>query len=92
MFFLFTCGQHSFNKPLKGGEGITVQCPNCHNHSAKLESRWEWFTVCFVPLVPFSLKPWHEVHCNICQYRQDIKYRPDVQQMLNGGQPMPMQP
>lgn len=47
--------------------------------------RWEWFTFCFVPVIPFSLKPYKEVGCHICNFWQDIKYRPDVQQQLGGG-------
>jgi hypothetical protein len=47
--------------------------------------RWEWFTFCFIPLIPFSLKPYKEVGCHICHFGQDIKYRPDVQQQLGGG-------
>jgi hypothetical protein len=51
----------------------------------------EWFTFCFVPIIPFSFKPWHEVSCHICKTHQDIKYRPDVQQMMDsGGQSIPM--
>lgn len=30
------------------------------------------------PIIPFSLKPWHEVGCHICNFFQDIKFRPDV--------------
>lgn len=47
--------------------------------------RWEWFTFCFVPIIPFSLKPHKEVGCHICHFGQDIKYRPDVQQQISGG-------
>jgi hypothetical protein len=47
--------------------------------------RWEWFTFCFVPLIPFSLKPYKEVGCHICHFGQDVKYRPDVQQQIQGG-------
>ncbi|PVH98386.1 hypothetical protein DM02DRAFT_615878 [Periconia macrospinosa] len=47
--------------------------------------RWEWFTFCFIPIIPFSLKPYREVGCHICNFWQDIKYRPDVQAMINGG-------
>jgi hypothetical protein len=47
--------------------------------------RWEWFTFCFIPLIPFSLKPYKEVTCHICHFGQDIKYRPDVQQQIGGG-------
>jgi hypothetical protein len=47
--------------------------------------RWEWFTFCFVPIIPFSLKPYKEVGCHVCNFGQDIKYRPDVQQQIEGG-------
>ncbi|KAF2681043.1 hypothetical protein K458DRAFT_392272 [Lentithecium fluviatile CBS 122367] len=85
MFFFFTCGTHTFQSKLAGAENLTVQCQNCGNHSARPMKRWEWFTFCFVPVVPFSLKPYKEVGCHICNFWQDIKYRPDVQQMLGGG-------
>ncbi|RMY69951.1 hypothetical protein D0863_06119 [Hortaea werneckii] len=38
-----------------------------------------------VPVIPFSLKPDHDVHCHICRFNQDIKFRPDVQQQMDGG-------
>ncbi|KAL9532512.1 hypothetical protein SMMN14_03354 [Sphaerulina musiva] len=92
MAFIFTCGTHTFQSLLKGYENITVQCQNCGNFSGKVVKRWEWFTFCFVPIIPFSLKPWHAVNCHICQFKQDIKYRPDVQQQMQqidqGGVPM----
>ncbi|KAI4717141.1 hypothetical protein E4T48_06653 [Aureobasidium sp. EXF-10727] len=81
---------------------------NCGNFSAKVYKRWEWFTFCFVPIIPFSLKPHHEVGCHICHFYQDVMYvsiamlqdrmlmicrhRPDVQQMMNNPQSIPMQP
>ncbi|KAF2713571.1 hypothetical protein K504DRAFT_338403, partial [Pleomassaria siparia CBS 279.74] len=88
MFFLFTCGTHTFQSPLKGAENLTVTCQNCGNFSGRILKRWEWFTFCFVPIIPFSLKPYKEVGCHICRFYQDIKYRPDVQQQLgmSGGQ------
>ncbi|KAH7086362.1 hypothetical protein FB567DRAFT_527775 [Paraphoma chrysanthemicola] len=85
MFFFFTCGTHVFNSALSGAEHITVQCQNCGNFSGRVMKRWEWFTFCFVPIIPFSLKPHKEVGCHICHFGQDIKYRPDVQQQLQGG-------
>ncbi|KAF2820440.1 hypothetical protein CC86DRAFT_305023 [Ophiobolus disseminans] len=85
MFFFFTCGTHVFNSALSGAEHITVQCQNCGNFSGRVMKRWEWFTFCFVPIVPFSLKPRHEVGCHICNFGQDVKYRPDVQQQIAGG-------
>ncbi|KAF2623046.1 hypothetical protein BU25DRAFT_414798 [Macroventuria anomochaeta] len=85
MFFFFTCGTHTFNSQLSGAEHITVQCQNCGNFSGRVMKRWEWFTFCFVPIIPFSLKPYKEVGCHICNFWQDIKYRPDVQQQMQGG-------
>jgi hypothetical protein len=60
----------------------------------------EWFTICFIPLIPFSLKPWKEVGCHICNFWQDLRHRPDVeqghgnvplQQYAAGGQGPPQQ-
>ncbi|KAI6791376.1 hypothetical protein KC363_g2868 [Hortaea werneckii] len=85
VFFCFTCGPHTFQSLLKGFENITVQCQNCGNFSGKIVKRWEWFTFCFIPVIPFSLKPDHDVHCHICRFNQDVKFRPDVQQQMDGG-------
>ncbi|KAF4301903.1 hypothetical protein GTA08_BOTSDO09843 [Botryosphaeria dothidea] len=85
MFFFFTCGEHTFTSRLKGYEQVTCQCQNCGNFSGHVFKRWQWFTFCFVPIIPFSLKPWHEVGCHICNFYQDIKYRPDVQAQVNGS-------
>ncbi|KAF2128121.1 hypothetical protein P153DRAFT_424049 [Dothidotthia symphoricarpi CBS 119687] len=84
MFFFFTCGTHTFNSAVKGAEHITVQCQNCGNFSGRVTKRWEWFTFCFIPILPFSLKPHQEVGCHICNFWQDVKYRPDVQQQMTG--------
>ncbi|KAL1296604.1 hypothetical protein AAFC00_000097 [Neodothiora populina] len=100
MAFFFTCGTHTFKSLLQGYENITAQCQNCGNFSAKVYKRWQWFTFCFIPVVPFSLKPYHDVGCHICNFFQDVKYRPDVQAQMNGGgggggggqQNIPMQP
>jgi hypothetical protein len=51
----------------------------------QVTKRWEWFTFCFVPLIPFSLKPRQEVRCHICNFGQDIKYQPDVQAQIAGN-------
>ncbi|KAH6643194.1 hypothetical protein C7974DRAFT_119219 [Boeremia exigua] len=85
MFFFFTCGTHTFQSQLAGAEHITVQCQNCGNFSGRVMKRWQWFTFCFVPLIPFSLKPYHEVGCHVCNFWQDVKYRPDVQQQMSSG-------
>lgn len=47
--------------------------------------RWQWFTFCFVPVVPFSIKPYKEVGCSVCNFWQDIKYRPDVVAQIDGA-------
>ncbi|KAF1985575.1 hypothetical protein K402DRAFT_357045 [Aulographum hederae CBS 113979] len=92
MFFFFTCGTHTFQSPLKGYENTVVQCQNCGNVSARPYKRWEWFTFCFVPIIPFSLKPWHELGCHVCNFYQDMKVRPDVtgQGQYNHQGPIPM--
>jgi hypothetical protein len=51
---------------------------------------------CFIPIIPFSLKPDKDVGCHICKFYQDLKHRPDVQNMMEsgggaGGQQIPMQ-
>ena len=50
------------------------------------------------PVIPFSLKPDKDVGCHICKFYQDLRHRPDVQNMMEGGgggggggQPIPMQ-
>jgi hypothetical protein len=47
--------------------------------------------VCFVPLIPFSFKPYHDVSCHICHFHQDIGQRPDVQQQMNNPGSAPQQ-
>ncbi|KAJ9650024.1 hypothetical protein H2198_010657 [Neophaeococcomyces mojaviensis] len=87
MAFCITFGTDEFTSNLKGAENITAQCRNCGNWSARCITRWPWFTVCFVPLIPLSTHKYQEVSCHICRFHQDIKDRPDVQSMIaNGGQ------
>jgi len=45
-------------------------------------------------VIPFSFKPDKDVGCHICKFYQDLRHRPDVQNMMEGGgggQPIPMQ-
>ncbi|KAI4920986.1 uncharacterized protein J4E92_007607 [Alternaria infectoria] len=87
MFFFFTCGTHTFTSRLAGTENLTLQCQNCGNNTGRVMKRWEWFTFCFIPVIPFSLKPRKEVGCHVCNFWQDIKYRPELAHLANGGKP-----
>ncbi|EXJ90091.1 hypothetical protein A1O3_03160 [Capronia epimyces CBS 606.96] len=56
MAFCFVMGTNDFTGPLKGYESITAQCHNCGNWSAHPISSWEWFTFCFIPVIPLGSK------------------------------------
>ncbi|CAK1356865.1 hypothetical protein CB0940_11951 [Cercospora beticola] len=94
MAFIFTCGTHTFQKLLKGYENVTVQCGRCGNWSCKICTKWEWFTFCFVPIIPFSLKPYRLIKCHICPFETNVENSDDavrqMQQIDQGG--VPMQP
>jgi len=36
-------------------------------------------------VVPFSVKPYKEVGCAVCNFWQDVKYRPDVVAQMEGA-------
>ncbi|KFY02033.1 hypothetical protein O988_02392 [Pseudogymnoascus sp. VKM F-3808] len=78
MCIVFTCGEHEFNSELKGYEGVTCQCHNCGNHSAHVMKRWNWFTLCFVPILPLSMHAYQDVVCRICGFAQPLENRQDV--------------
>lgn len=87
MAFFLTFGTKEFQNNLKGAENITAQCRNCGNWSARCITRWPFFTICFIPLIPLATHKYTEVACHVCRFHQDIKDRPDVQSMIdNGGQ------
>lgn len=85
MAFCLTFGTQEFQHNLKGAESITAQCRNCGNWSARCITRWPFFTVCFIPLIPLATHKYTEVACHVCRFHQDIKDRPDVQSMIDGG-------
>ncbi|KAF8448192.1 hypothetical protein BGX38DRAFT_1093311 [Terfezia claveryi] len=69
MFFFFVCGTQDFSSNLKGYENLRVVCPRCHNNAVIPRKRREFFTFCFIPLIPIS---WgEELRCTICGYHQD---------------------
>ncbi|KEF53247.1 uncharacterized protein A1O9_10695, partial [Exophiala aquamarina CBS 119918] len=45
-----------FTKPLPGYEGVTAQCHNCGNWAAHPIQSWDWFTFCWVPVIPLGSK------------------------------------
>ncbi|KAF2153136.1 hypothetical protein K461DRAFT_293421 [Myriangium duriaei CBS 260.36] len=87
MAFIFVCGSHTFQSLLEGYENVVCQCQNCGNYSGRVYKRHQWFTFCWIPIIPFSFKPWHEIGCHICNFYQDIRYRPDVEQMRGQSGP-----
>ncbi|KAK4647637.1 Rhodopsin-like protein [Podospora pseudocomata] len=93
MCLIFTCGEHTFRKEVEGYEGIVCRCHNCGNYSASVIKSHPWFTFCFVPVIPLSMKGYEDVSCRVCNYSQPLSHRQDVQQMRGGGgQGIPMQP
>ncbi|KAK2800406.1 hypothetical protein FQN51_006132 [Onygenales sp. PD_10] len=87
MAICITFGTHEFTSRLQGYENVTAQCHNCGNWSANCITRWPWFTVCFIPLIPLATHKYKEVTCHICRFSQDLSKRPDVQSQAGGGGP-----
>ncbi|EED16821.1 conserved hypothetical protein [Talaromyces stipitatus ATCC 10500] len=78
-----------FQSRLEGYENVRAQCRNCGNWDAHCETRWPFFTVCFVPLIPLSTHKYKEVRCYRCGFSQDLSMRPDINP---GTQPPPGMP
>ncbi|PHH83712.1 hypothetical protein CDD82_4674 [Ophiocordyceps australis] len=85
MFFFFICGEHTFRNDVPGYEGIVCQCHNCGNMAGHVIKSHSWFTLCFVPIIPFSIHGYKDVACTICNFHQPLENRPDVMAMANGG-------
>jgi hypothetical protein len=79
LFFVF--GEEKFRRRLDGYDDVRVQCYNCGNWSANVRKTHPFFTLCWVPIIPLSLKGEVDVHCNTCGWDQAIEKRPDVQAM-----------
>ncbi|KAK4136646.1 hypothetical protein BT67DRAFT_374443 [Trichocladium antarcticum] len=93
MCFVFTCGEHTFRKEVEGYQGLVCRCYNCGNYSASVARSHPWFTFCFIPVVPLSIKGYEDVNCRVCRFEQPLSHRPDVQALRGGGgQAVPMQP
>ncbi|EEH11314.1 hypothetical protein HCEG_05508 [Histoplasma capsulatum var. duboisii H88] len=89
MAICITFGTQEFTSRLKGYENVTAQCHNCGNWSAHCVTRWPWFTVCFVPVLPLSTHKYKEVICHVCRFAQDLSNRPDVESQAGGAAPPP---
>ncbi|KAL1952742.1 hypothetical protein VTO42DRAFT_4299 [Malbranchea cinnamomea] len=87
MAICITFGTHEFTSRLQGYENITAQCYNCGNWSAHCITRWPWFTICFVPVIPLATHKYKEVYCHICRFSQDLRHRPDVQSQQGASHP-----
>jgi hypothetical protein len=85
MFFFFTCGEHTFRKEVPGYEGMVCQCHHCGNMAGHVIKSNPWFTFCFIPVIPLSLKGYKDVSCRICNFHQPLENRPDVVAMGQGG-------
>ncbi|EPE03551.1 ribonuclease p complex subunit [Ophiostoma piceae UAMH 11346] len=102
MCIVFTCGEHTFRKEVEGYEGIICRCFNCGNYSGHVIKTHPWFTFCFVPVIPLSIHGYEDVTCHICNFKQPLEHREDIQAMRGtgggtgpppGGPPgVPMQP
>ncbi|PKS09878.1 hypothetical protein jhhlp_004501 [Lomentospora prolificans] len=91
MFFFFVFGEHTFRKSVAGYENIVCQCYNCGNMSGRVLKSNPWFTLCWIPIIPLSIKGYKDVTCHICNFRQPLENRPDVTAMANGQGPPPGQ-
>ncbi|PHH72499.1 hypothetical protein CDD80_4490 [Ophiocordyceps camponoti-rufipedis] len=87
MFFFFVCGEHNFRKEVRGYEGIVCQCHHCGNMAGHVIKSHPWFTICFIPVLPFTIKGYTDVTCNICNFSQPLETRPDVVAMASEGRP-----
>lgn len=66
----FTIGMQNFPSNIKGFEGKKFYCARCHNVSMELRKDHQFFTICFIPLIPISFSK--NLSCPICSYRQDV--------------------
>ncbi|KAH7375886.1 hypothetical protein B0T11DRAFT_271161 [Plectosphaerella cucumerina] len=91
MFFFFVCGEHTFRKQVDGYEGMVCQCYNCGNMAGHVIKSHPWFTFCWIPVLPLSMKGHVDVVCSICNFAQPLENRPDVMGMAGGGGHRPPQ-
>ncbi|KAL2007848.1 hypothetical protein VTN00DRAFT_7830 [Thermoascus crustaceus] len=78
MAICITFGMEEFTSRLKGYEHVRAYCYNCEHWDGYCISRWPWFTVCFIPVIPLSTHKYKEVTCARCRFTQDLRDRPDI--------------
>ncbi|KAJ5712912.1 uncharacterized protein N7483_010093 [Penicillium malachiteum] len=83
MAFCITFGTHEFTSMLEGYENVRAYCYNfvfClgRNWNGHCITRWPFFTICFIPLIPLSTHKYKEVMCYTCRFSQDLRDRPDI--------------
>ncbi|KAL2218773.1 hypothetical protein M432DRAFT_387175 [Thermoascus aurantiacus ATCC 26904] len=78
MAICITFGTEEFTSRLQGYEHVRAYCYNCHHWDGYCISRWPWFTVCFIPVLPLSTHKYKEVTCARCHFTQDLRDRPDI--------------
>ncbi|KAJ6119303.1 hypothetical protein N7523_003583 [Penicillium sp. IBT 18751x] len=67
-----------FSGMLEGYENVRAYCYNCQHWNGHCVTRWPFFTVCFIPLIPLSTHKYKEVVCYTCRFSQDLRDRPDI--------------
>lgn len=85
MAFFLVCGQQTFRSEVKGYEGIVTQCHHCGNMGARVQKERPFFTICYIPVIPFTISGYQDVVCGICNFHQPLDKRPDVMAMANDG-------
>ncbi|KAJ0422276.1 hypothetical protein BJY00DRAFT_280578, partial [Aspergillus carlsbadensis] len=78
MAICITFGTHEFTSMLEGYENVRAYCYNCQHWNGRCITRWPFFTICFVPLIPLSTHKYKEVTCYTCRFTQDMRDRPDI--------------
>ncbi|KAJ5763588.1 hypothetical protein N7533_002269 [Penicillium manginii] len=73
MAFCITFGTHEFTGMLEGYEQVRAYCYNCQHWNGHCVTRWPFFTICFIPLIPLSTHKYKEVLCYTCRVSQDLR-------------------
>ncbi|OQE24718.1 hypothetical protein PENSTE_c007G00507 [Penicillium steckii] len=78
MAFCITFGTHEFTGMLEGYEQVRAYCYNCQHWNGHCVTRWPFFTICFIPVIPLAFHKYKEVLCYTCRVSQDLRDRPDI--------------